>query len=44
MTPLVNIAAILVFALLVFAAVSVSLRLLIPSEPHRPSCNGLRGP
>ncbi|GAA2171082.1 MULTISPECIES: hypothetical protein [Glycomyces] len=37
MTSLVNIAAILVFALLVFAVVGVSLRLLIPSEPHRPA-------
>lgn len=37
MTSLVNIAAILVFALLVVVVVGVSLRFLVPSEPHRPA-------
>lgn len=36
MNALVNIAAILVFAFLVFAAVAVALRFLIPAEPYRP--------
>jgi hypothetical protein len=35
MTSFINIAAILVFACLVFAVVAVALRFLIPSEPHR---------
>ena len=35
MTTLINLGAILVFALLVFAVVAVALRFLIPSEPYR---------
>jgi hypothetical protein len=36
MSSLVNIAAILVFAFLVFGGVMVALRFLIPAEPYRP--------
>lgn len=37
MTSLLNLAAILVFALLVFVIVKVALRFLIPSEPYQPA-------
>lgn len=37
METLINIAAILVFAFVIFAAVAVGLRFLIPMEPYRPA-------
>jgi hypothetical protein len=40
MTALVNVAGILLFAFLVFAAVTVGLRFLIPSEPYRAERGG----